>query len=129
MSLLENKLPLTKVKKQYYGLPKTTALKFHYESAELLLTDYVQYMQKFQNRKEKSAMQYILDIKDVWHSLDKNMCLFSNALKDHEMVKSCLFILQKRKLIENKDREGEEHESHIQAKTIKSKLSSVIRLL
>ena len=57
------------------------------------------------------------------------MCLFSNALKDHEMVKSCLFILQKRKLIENKDREGEEHESHIQAKTIKSKLSSVIRLL
>ena len=86
MSLLENKLPLTKVKKQYYGLPKTTALKFHYESAELLLTDYVQYMQKFQNRKEKSAMQYILDIKDVWHSLDKNICLFSNALKDHEMV-------------------------------------------
>ena len=39
MSLLENKLPLTKVKKQYYGLPKTAALKFHYESAELLLTD------------------------------------------------------------------------------------------
>ena len=65
MSLLQNKLPLTKVKKQYYGLPKTTALKFHYESAELLLIDYVQYMQKFQNRKEKSAMQYILDIKDV----------------------------------------------------------------
>ena len=56
MPLLQNKLPLTKVKKQYYGLPKTTTLKFHYESAELLLTDYVQYMQKFQGRKEKSVM-------------------------------------------------------------------------
>ena len=55
LSLLQNKLPLTKVKYQYYGLPKTTTLKFHYKPAELLLTDYVQYMQKVQNRKEKSA--------------------------------------------------------------------------
>lgn len=118
MSLLQNKLPLTKVKKQYYGLPKTTALKFHYESAELLLTDYVQYMQKFQDRKENSAMQYILDIKDILHSLDNSLCLFSNALNNLEMVESCLFIHQKKKLIGNKDREEDEQESHFQAETI-----------
>lgn len=105
MSLLQNKLPLTKVKKQYYDLAKTTTWKFHYESAELFLTDYVQYMQKFQGRKEKSAMQYILDIKDVCHSADKSMCLFPNALKDSEMVELCPLLPQKRKLIENKDRD------------------------
>lgn len=61
-------------------------------------------MQKFQGRKEKSAMHYILGIKDVWHSVDKSMCLFPNALKDNEMVELCPFLPQKRKLIENKDR-------------------------
>ena len=84
-------------------------------------------MQKFQNRKEKSARKML--VKDVWHSLVKNMCLLSNALKDNEMVKSYLFIPQKRKLIANKGRDGKEQESHIQKKKIRLKLSSVIRFL
>lgn len=70
-------------------------------------------MQKFQDRKENSAMQYILDIKDILC-----LCLFSNALNNHEMVESCLFIHQKKKLIGNKDREEDEQESHFQAETI-----------
>lgn len=75
-------------------------------------------MQKFQDRKENSAMQYILDIKDILHSLDNSLCLFSNALNNHEMVESCLFIHQKKKLIGNKGREEDEQESHFQAETI-----------
>ena len=26
------------------------------------------------------------------HSVDKSMCLFPNALKEHEMVESCFFL-------------------------------------
>ena len=54
MSLLQNKLPLAKAKKKYYGLPVTTTFEFHYESGEQLLEHYLEYMQKFQDRKKKS---------------------------------------------------------------------------
>ena len=133
MSLLQNKLPLAKAKKKYYGLPVTTTFEFHYESGEQLLEHYLEYMQKFQDRKKKSLVkktsQYILDIKDVWHSVDKSMCLFPNALKEHEMVESCFFLPLKKKLLENKDRNVEEQQCHIQAETITSKLGSVVRFL
>ena len=133
MSLLQNKLPLTKAKKKYYGLPVTTTFEFHYESGKQLLENYLEYMQKFQDRKKKSLVkktsQYILDIKDVWHSVDKSMCLFPNALKEHEMVESCFFLPLKKKLLENKDRNVEEQQCHIQAETITSKLGSVVRFL
>ena len=129
ITLLKNKLPLTKPKKIEYGLPLTTTLKFHYESADLLLEDYLEYMQNFQDRKEKSFLQYILDIKDVWNSVDKSMCLFPNGHKEHEMIESSFFLPQKRRLIENKGKEPHEQDCHIEAKTIKSKLDSVIRLL
>ena len=86
ITILKNKLPLTKVKKTGYGLPSTTSLKFHYESTDLLLEDYLDYMQIFQNHKEKSALQYILDIKNVWQSVDKSMCLYPNGLAEHETV-------------------------------------------
>ena len=110
-------------------MPSTTTLKFHYESSDLLLEDYLEYMQKFQDCKEKYALQYILDIKDVWKSVDKSMCLFPNGLTEHEMIESCFFLPQKRKLIENKDKEVHKQDSHIQAKTIKSKLDNAVRLL
>ena len=65
ITLLKNKLPLTKAKRIDYGLPSTTTVKFHYDTADLLLEDYLEHMQKFQDRKEKAALQYISDIKDV----------------------------------------------------------------
>ena len=37
ITLLKNKFRLTKAKKIDYGLPSTTTLKFHYDSADLLL--------------------------------------------------------------------------------------------
>lgn len=107
----------------------TTTLKFRYESAEHLLQDYLAYMQKFQDRKKKSALQYVLDIKDVWKSVGKSMCLYPNSPKEHKMVESSFFLIQKRKLIENRDREVDQEACHIQAKIIKAKLDSVIRLL
>ena len=73
-----------------------------------MLEDYLDYMQKFQDRKEKSALQYILDIKDVWKSVDQSMCLYPNGLIEHEMAESCFFLPQKRRLLENKDKEVNE---------------------
>ena len=52
LSLLKNKLPLTKAKKKHYGLPLTTTLKFHYESADLLLQDYLDYLPRFKNGRK-----------------------------------------------------------------------------
>lgn len=83
----------------------------------------------FQDCKAKLVDQYVLDIKDVWMSVEKTVCLFPNGLREHEMVESCFYLPQKRKLTENKDKEVNEQDSHIQAKTTKSKLDSVIRLL
>lgn len=99
--LLQNKLPLTNAKKTEYGLPSNTTLKFHYESADLLLEDHKQYIMKFQDHKAKPVEQNIVDIKDVWMSVDKTMCLFPNGLREHEMVESCFYLPQKRKLIDN----------------------------
>ena len=55
------------------------------------------------------------------HSVDKSMCLFPNALKEHEMVESCFFLppsppppLPKKKILENQDKDKEEQECHIQ---------------
>lgn len=92
IALLKHKVPLTKAEKIEYGLPLTTTLKFPYPSADLLLEDYLEYMQKFQDRKEKSSLQYILDIKDVWKSVDQSMCLYPNGLKEFEMIESCFFL-------------------------------------
>ena len=103
--LLKNKLPLTTQKKQEYGLPSNTTLKFHYDNVDLFLDDYKEYMMKFQDQKTKPVEQYILDIKDVWMSVDQTMRLFPNGLKQHEMIESCFYLPQKRKLLENKDKE------------------------
>lgn len=62
-------------------------------------------------------------------SVEKTMCLFPNGLREHEMVESCFYLPQKRKLTENKDKEVNGQDSHIQTKTTKSKLDSVIRRL
>lgn len=57
------------------------------------------------------------------------VCLFPNGHKEHEMIESSFFSPQKRRLIENKGKEPHEQDCHIEAKTIKSKLDSVVRLL
>ena len=86
-------------------------------------------MQKFHNHKKKPPLQYVSDVKDVWNSVDKSMCLFPNVLTEHEKIESCFFLPQKRKFIENKDKAIHQQDCHIQAKIGKSKLDSVIRFL
>lgn len=61
--------------------------------------------------------------------VDKTMFMFPNALKDHKMIGSNFFLLQKTKLLKNKNKEVEEQDPHIQAETIRSKLNSVTRFL
>ena len=126
---MKNKLPLTSTQKQLYGLPKNTTLKLHYKNADMLLEDYHQYIMKFQDRKEKPSSQYILDIKQVWMSVDKSFCLFPNAVKYYESIESSFYLPQKKRLLENKDKDVEEQQVHIEAKTISSKLGSVVRFL
>ena len=55
--------------------------------------------------------------------------LFPNVFKEHEMIESCLFLPQKKKLMETKDKEMEDQAYHFQAETVKSKLGSIIRFL
>ena len=112
MTLFKNKLPLTSTQKQLYGLPKNTTLKFHYKYADMLLEDYHQSLMKFQDRKEK-----------------KQLYIFPNALKDYESIESSFYRSQKKRFLENKDKDVEEQKVHIQAETISSKLGSVVRFL
>ena len=55
------------------------------------------------------------------------MCLNSNQFKDPENVETMFFLPMRQNLEENKDKEIAEQTDHIKAKTIKSKLQSVIR--
>ena len=98
MTFLKNKLPLTSTQKQLYELSKNTTLKFHYKNADMLLEDYHQHITMFQDMKEKPSSQYILDIKQVWMSVDKSFCLLPNALKYYESIESRFYLPQKKKI-------------------------------
>ena len=128
MLYLKNKLPLTKSLIRKHDIPPADNFKYYYESAELLLEDYQSYLINFLKRTEKTASQYLLDIRDVWSTVDPNMALYPNQLKDPECVETMFFLPMRHKLEENKDKEPNEQTDHIQAKTIKSKLQSLIRL-
>ena len=55
--------------------------------------------------------------------------IFPNALKDCESIESSFYRSQKKRFLENKDKDVEEQKVHIQAETISSKLGSVVRFL
>ena len=80
-------------------------------------------------KKNHQLSIYTVNIQDIWNSVDKSLCLFPNALREHDMIESCFFLPQKRKLIDNKDKDVGEQASHIQAKTIQTKLASLIHFL
>ena len=128
MIYMPNKLPLTKALNDKYNIPDSDNFKFHYESAELLLADYKSYILNFLKRTEKSASQYLLDINDIWTTVDPNMSLHPNQLQHPENIETRFFLPTRQKLIENKDKDPEHQTEHIQAKTIKSKLQSLVRL-
>ena len=109
-------------------IPVADNFKYHYETAELFLEDYESHVIYFLRRTEKTTSQYVLDINDVWYTVDPNMALYSNQLKDPETIETMFFLPMRHKLEENKDKDPHEQTDHIQAKTIKSKLQSLICL-
>ena len=56
------------------------------------------------------------------------MALYPNQLQDHESIETMLFLPMRKKLEDNKDKDPHEQTDHVQAKTIKTKLQSLIRL-
>ena len=129
MIYLKNKLPITNVQIKKLGISVTDNFKYYYETAELLLQDYQSYVINFLRRTEKTALQYyIKDINDVWSTVDPNMALYPNQLQDHESIETMLFLPMRKKLEDNKDKDPHEQTDHVQAKTIKTKLQSLIRL-
>ena len=106
----------------------TDNFRHYYETAEVLLEDYKSYVINFLQRTEKTAWQYIKDINDVWSRVDPNMALYPNQLRDPENIEIMFFLPMRHKLEENKDKDPHVQTDHIQAKTIKSKLQSLIRL-
>lgn len=129
MIYLKNKLPITNVQIKKLGISVTDNFKHYYETAELLLQDYQSYVINFLKRTEKTALQYyIKDINDVWSTVDPNMALYPNQLQDHESIETVLFLPMRKKLEDNKDKDPHEQTDHVQAKTTKTKLQSLIRL-
>ena len=82
----------------------------------------------FLQRTEKTTLQYIKDINDVWSTVDPNMALYPNQLQDPESIETMFFLPMRKKLEDNKDKDPHEQTDHVQVKTIKSKLQSLIRL-
>ena len=128
MICMPNKLPLTKALHDKYNIPERDNFKFHYESAELLLVDYKSYILNSLKRLEISAAQYLLDINNVWSTVDPNLSLNLNQLQHPQNIETRFFLPTRQKLIENKDKDHNQQTDHIQAKTIKGKLQNLVRL-
>ena len=94
---LKNKLPITNVLIKKHDIPIADNFK-HYESAELLLDEYKSYVISFLGRTRKTASQYIKDINDVWSTVDPNMALYPNQLKDPESIETMFFSLMRHEL-------------------------------
>ena len=121
MLYLKNKLPVTNVQIKKHDIPVADNFRHYYETTEFLLENFLQ-------RTEKTAWQFIKDINDVWSTVDPNMALYPNQLRDPENIEIMFFLPMRHKLEENKDKDPHVQTDHIQAKTIKSKLQSLIRL-
>ena len=91
MIYMRNELPLTKTLVDKYNIPDSGNFKFHYESAELLLDDYKSYILNFLKRTEKSASEYILDINEIWSTVDPNMSLHPNLLQNPKIIETRFF--------------------------------------
>ena len=72
-------------------------------------------------------MQYLLNINDIWTTVDPNMSLHPNQLQSPKNIET-RFLPTREKPVENKDKDPKHQTVHIQAKTIKGKLQSLIRL-
>ena len=57
---------------------------------------------------KKAADHYILDINDVWSTVDSNMTLQPNQMEDPENIETMFFLLMRQKLEDNKNREVSE---------------------
>lgn len=81
MIYLKKKLPLTQTHGKIFDIPLKENFKFHYQSAQVFLQDYKSYIINFLKQMKKTADQYILDINDVWSTVDSDMTLHLNQLK------------------------------------------------
>ena len=77
---LKNKLPLNQTIMKKLDVPVGDNLNFYYKSVEQVLEDYKAYIVQFLKQTEKTAAQYILDINEVWSTVDSNMILHPNQL-------------------------------------------------
>ena len=65
------------------------------------------------------------DVNSIWMCVHLNLNLNPNQLVETVFLEYRFFMLEKVKLVENKDKEPEDQTRHIQAGTIKNKLSSL----
>lgn len=61
-------------------VPVGDNLNFYYKSVEQVLENYKAYIVQFLKQTEKTAARYILDINEVWSTVDWNMTLHPNQL-------------------------------------------------
>ena len=123
IKILRNKLPLTLELKRKYAIVDSSTFKFHYRSAEELLDDFEHYLYTFKGLKKATSKQFMGDVKSIWMCVHPNLNLHPNQLVETEFLEYRFFMLEKVKLVENKDKEPEDQTRHIQAGTIKNKLS------
>ena len=126
--VFSNKLPVTKEIQMQYQL-EDNEFRYYYKSSNEVLLDYGQFIERYCNRTHKTAEQYVLDIRDIWSEIDQDMTLNPNQLRDEENLESRFYLPQKQLLLDNKDKDPEDQDAHIQANTIRSKLISLNRFL
>lgn len=128
MRALKNKVPLTAAFCKRYNI-QLTDFKHHYMSLEDLLRDFYRYITIFTRRQGKTATQYCNDVRDIWRSVDPLLCMHPNQLAETKLIESKFFLPQKNRLIEKMDKDPKYQTAHIQASTIKSKLTNFNRFL
>lgn len=125
IKILRKKLPPTLELKRKYDIVDSSTFKFHYRSAKEFLDDFEHYLYTFKGLKEATSKQYMGDVNSIWMCVHLNLNLHPNQLVKTVFLEYRFFMLEKVKLVENKDKEPEDQTRHIQAGTIKNKLSSL----
>ena len=108
IKILRNKLPLTLELKRKYAIVDSSTFKFHYRSAEELLDDFEHYLYTFKGLKKATSKQFMGDVKSIWMCVHPNLNLHPNQLVETEFLEYRFFMLEKVKLVENKDKEPED---------------------
>jgi|GEM_PF-6640383 len=125
-AVLKHNIALSSAQKEKMKISGTeTRFHYYYRKSELLLLDFVSYLQKKKQVSVPQSQQMAANVKEIWKQVDVDMGLFTNSLGNLNDIDDYWLMPQKKLIEDNLERPIEEREPHLQATTLQAKLGSL----